>query len=168
MLGCGVSLVASGRFTLRLIIDGTISYAFVPASELLAFTIVYSLARRSGSVAADVDRYFASDTAWLWWMVGVMLAATIVPGHRIGFLDAPFLVTMPIPFVLAAVRDYRLFRREWRTSASRAALYLILSRAVGWTAATLYFLGLAITRRDFLYLFVEIGEAISAWAGRFL
>jgi hypothetical protein len=32
LLGCSVSMLASGRFTLRLIVDGTLSFAFVPLS----------------------------------------------------------------------------------------------------------------------------------------
>jgi hypothetical protein len=163
MLGCGVSMIASGRFTLRLVVDGTISFAFVPACELLAFAIVYAVARRAGSFAADADRFFASDVAWLWWMLLLMVAAAIIPAHRSGVMDGPFLVTLPIPFVITAVKDYRLFHREWQASSAAAVSYVTLSRVVGWTAGTLYFLGIASTRRDFFYLFVEIGEAITTW-----
>jgi hypothetical protein len=35
VLGCGVSAVASGRFSV-LIVDGAVSFAFLPAIELLA------------------------------------------------------------------------------------------------------------------------------------
>ena len=50
-LGCGVSIVASGRFTLRLIVDGTVSFAFVPLCELIAFVIVHRLPRGTRSAA---------------------------------------------------------------------------------------------------------------------
>ena len=40
---------------------------------------------------------------------------------------------------------------------------ILLQRAIGWSLATAYFLGLAITSRDFFYLFVEAGQAISTW-----
>ena len=47
MLGFGVSLHASGRFTLRLIVDGTLSFAFVPLSQLIAFAVVHRIQRSS-------------------------------------------------------------------------------------------------------------------------
>ena len=59
VLGCGVSLLASGRFTLRLVVDGTLSFAFVPLCELVAFAIVYRLQRgtRHVSGAAEAGHY---------------------------------------------------------------------------------------------------------------
>jgi hypothetical protein len=40
---------------------------------------------------------------------------------------------------------------------------IVLQRAIAWSLATAYFLGVAITRRDFFYLFVEAGDEISNW-----
>ena len=101
VLGCGVSILASGRFTLRLIVDGTLSFAFVPLCELIAYAIVYRLQRgtrqasgpasasakatadkEAGHYARAVDRYFAGNTPWLWWMVALMAAAVVQPRCR--------------------------------------------------------------------------------------
>ena len=46
VLGCGVSAMASGRFSMRLIVDGAVSFAFLPALELLALAIVNATGRR--------------------------------------------------------------------------------------------------------------------------
>ena len=43
-----------------------------------------------------------------------------------------------------------------------------MQRAVAWSAATAYFFGVALTTRDFLYTFVEMGQEISNWVGTML
>ena len=56
VLGCGVSMLGSGRLTLRLIADGALSFAFVPLAELLGFVIAYSKSRPATSAKATVAR----------------------------------------------------------------------------------------------------------------
>ena len=172
VLGCGVSLLASGRLTLRLVVDGTLSFAFVPLCELIAYAIVYRLQlgtrqivgpARAGHYAEAVDRYFAGNTPWLWWMLALMTATAILPARRLGSVLAPILFTAPIPIALSVRFDWRLFRHDGRSSG-QAVFDIILQRAIAWSLATAYFLGVALTARDFLYTFVEAGQEISAWA----
>src|SRR5262249_60631416 len=40
-IGSGVSLMSSGRLTPRLVVDGAVSFAFVPVFELAAFALVH-------------------------------------------------------------------------------------------------------------------------------
>ena len=156
VLGCGVSLLASGRFTLRLVVDGTLSFAFVPLCELVAFAIVYRLQRGTRPFAQAVDRYFAGNTPWLWWLVASMAAARCCPLVELGSLLAPLLFTSPIPIALSVRFDWRLFReRRAHTTAGDGGRRP--AARVAWSLATAYFLGVAITRRDFFYLFVECG-----------
>ncbi|MGH9237422.1 MAG: hypothetical protein ACRD3G_05230 [Vicinamibacterales bacterium] len=162
MLGCGVSLLGSGRFTLRLIVDGTLSFAFVPLCQLAAFAVVHRLQRSRRRFREAVDRYFAGNTPWLWWMVALMIAAALLPAVQVGSVLPMMLLTVPIPIALSVRFDWRLFRGDGRTRA-QAATDIVLQRAIAWTLATAYFLGLAITSRDFFYLFVEAGQAISTW-----
>ena len=162
MLGCGVSLLASERFTLRLIADGTLSYAFVPLSQLAAFAVVHRLQRSQLPFRQAVDRYFAGNTPWLWWMLALLIVAAILPAVRIGTVLPMILITIPIPIVLSVRFDWRLFRGNGRTRA-QAAMDIVVQRAIAWSLATAYFFGLAITSRDFFYLFVEMGQAISTW-----
>ena len=72
------------------------------------------------------------------------------------------LITAPIPIALSVRADWRLFRADGRTRG-QAAMDVALERTIAWTLATAYFLGLAVTSRDFFYLFVEAGEAISVF-----
>jgi hypothetical protein len=161
VLGSGVSMLASGRFTLRLVVDGTLSFAFVPLCELLAYAIVYRLQRGSGPFAEAVDRYFAGNTPWLWWLIALMAAAVIQPVRSTDLLPV-LLLTSVIPIALSVRSDWRFFRRGGRTRAGAAA-DVVLQRAIAWTLATAYFFGIASSSRDFFYLFVEAKDAIDTW-----
>ena len=163
VLGCGVSLLASGRFTLRLVVDGTLSFAFVPLCELVAYAVVYRLQRGARPFAVAADRYFAGNAPWLWWLLALIVATALMPARRLGSILAPILFTAPIPIALSVRFDWRFFRGDGR-SAPQAVLDIILQRGIAWALATAYFFGVAITRRDFFYLFVEMGQEISAWA----
>ena len=162
MLGCAVSLLASGRLTLRLVIDGTLSFAFVPACELIAFALVHRLQRGAHPFGQAADRYLAGNVPWLWWLLAMMTAAAVVPAHRLGSLLAPILFTSPIPIALSVRFDWRLFRGDG-LSKRQALIGILLQRVIAWPLATAYFLGLASSSRDFFYLFVEMGQEISAW-----
>ena len=163
ILGCGVSLLASGRFTLRLIADGILSFAFVPLCDLAAYAIVYRIQRGRRPFAEAADRYFAGNAPWLWWVLALTVATALMPARRLGSILAPILFTSPIPIVLSVRFDWRFFRGDGR-SPRQAVVDIILQRAIGWSLATAYFLGIAITRRDFFHLFVEMGDEISVWA----
>lgn len=162
VLGCGVSLLASGRFTARLIVDGALSFAFVPLCQLAAFAVVHRLQRSQRPFSQAADRYFAGNTPWLWWMVGLLVVSAMLPAVRAGSVLALMLITAPIPVALSVRADWRLFRADGRTRG-QAAMDIALERTIAWTLATAYFLGLAITSRDFFYLFVEAGQAITAF-----
>mgnify|MGYP003399930456 CR=1 FL=1 len=63
VLGFGISLIVSGRFTVRLIADGALSFAFVPLAELAGFALVYRFGHRTLSFAEAVDGFFAGRSA---------------------------------------------------------------------------------------------------------
>jgi hypothetical protein len=160
LLGYGVSLIASGRFTLRLVVDGALSFAFVPLCEFAGLAVVYRLRRPTLSFAEAVDRFFAGNTPWLWWFLGVLIAAAVLPVRQHGHLLPALLVAAVLPIVLSVFIDVRFFRDVMGSTRGQARLDVTLQRVISWSAATAYFLGLAITSRDFLYLFVEMWEQI--------
>jgi hypothetical protein len=92
-----------------------------------------------------------------------MAATALLPARRLGSILAPILFTAPIPIVLSVHFDWRLFRGDGRTRR-QATVDILLQRATAWSLATAYFLGVALTTRDFFYTFVEMGQEISAWA----
>ena len=91
-----------------------------------------------------------------------MAVIALLPARRLGSILAPLLFTSPLPIALSVRFDWRLFRGDGRTQR-QAAVDIVLQRAIAWSLATAYFLGVAITRRDFFYLFVEAGDEISNW-----
>jgi hypothetical protein len=165
VLGCAVSVLASGRFTLRLIVDGTLSMAFVPACQVLGLAAVYPLRGRTVPFAEAVDRFFAGNTIWLAWMFVFMVLGAAVPVTAQANLDGPFLKSSVVPILWSIAVDRAFFadvmgRRGWS-----AALAITIERLVAWLAAMLCFFGVAVDGRfgEMFYLFVEIGDAIVAW-----
>src|SRR2546426_10870999 len=92
VLGCTVSIVASGRLSLRLIADGAVSFAFVPLVEMGALAAVYRAGRRPISFARAVDLFFAGNAPWLLWLVrGAPPACLSPPKH-----GAPLLLSVTL------------------------------------------------------------------------
>ena len=164
VLGFGISLIVTGRFTVRLIADGALSFAFVPLAELAGFALVYRFGHRTLSFAEAVDGFFAGNTPWLWWLLGIMTATVVLPVLQHGGLLAPLLLASPIPIVLSVRHDLRFFRDALGATRGRARIDVSLQRIVSWSAATAYFFAVAITSRDFFYLFVEMWDLIVGWA----
>src|SRR5580765_4192318 len=65
VFGCVVSLQASNRLSVRLILDGIISFAFVPVFEMLSLAIVYRRAPRRVPFAQAMDAFFVANAPWL-------------------------------------------------------------------------------------------------------
>jgi len=134
-------VLASGRFTLRLIADGALSFAFVPLCELAAFAVVYRLQRGTKQAMGP-----ASTSA-------LRATADTEAGH---FGQA---VTWVIPIALSVWLDWQFFRRAGRTRAHTVA-DIVLQRAIAWTLASACFFGIASSSRDFFYLFVEMKDMV--------
>src|SRR5262245_18684291 len=96
-LGCAVSVLASGQVTLRLIVDGALSMAFVPACQMLGLAVVYPFRRTQVSFAAAVDRFFAGNTIWLAWIFVFMVSTAALPVTVQTHLAGPFLSLLNVP-----------------------------------------------------------------------
>jgi hypothetical protein len=141
--GCFVSIEASGRFSVRLIVDGAVSFAFLPLFEIASLAVVVRDRRVSFSEA--VDRFFGSDTAWLMWAVAMMAIRSV---------ESPQLATAPprllfwtkvasmLPVALWTARlDLQLFQST--VAPARPLRALVVQRLVAWTGALTYFFGIA-------------------------
>src|SRR5215471_10121879 len=110
-LGCFVSLMASGRITVRLIVDGAISFAFVPAFCLAGLAVVWRLGPRTAlSFASVADAFFAGFTPWLLWLIVVSGVLAFVPPRAFGSWFFPVLITGALPLVWSLRIDWRFFR----------------------------------------------------------
>lgn len=144
-LGGVVSLGASGRFTLRLIVDGAISFAFVPAFCLAGLAVVCRLGPRTGLPFASVaDAFFAGFTPWLAWLIVAGGVFAVVPPRAFGPWFFPVLIAGALPLIWSLRIDWRFFQDRLGRSPRHALRDLAVHRAVEWIGIVAYFLGIAL------------------------
>jgi hypothetical protein len=145
--GCTVSLQTSGRFGVRLIADGMVSFAFVPLVQVAALAIAAGRRPKSLPFAALVDIFFAGNGPWLLWFmaVGVLrsietpVAAASRPASILFAIDG----TAMLAWIWSAYVDWCFFRDVLARPSRRAFQALVVQRAIGWTVGFVYFFGIA-------------------------
>jgi len=158
VFGCAVSALASGRFSARLIADGAVSFAFVPAIELVAFALVYGTGTRQRlPFARVVDLFFTGNTPWLLWLAGLATVGCLVSPRHIGSWILPIGLSMLVPIAWSASIDFHFFREVTNRPAREAIRDLVLHRTLAWTSGAAYFFGIVI--------WSETLPAIVRWAG---
>ena len=163
-LGCGVSALVSGRFSVRLILDGAISFAFVPAIEMATFAAVLWIggrrtqAARRMPLARAVDLFFSGNTPWLLWIAVLAALGGVVPPTQVGPWIFSALLAAIVPIAWSAYLDFHFFRDVMSRPSGGAAWDLVLFRAIAWSGATAYFFGIAI--------WAEIVPRVFPWMGR--
>ena len=145
VLGCFISIQASGRFSIRLIVDGAASFAFLPVFEIVSLALVAGARERRVSFSEAVDLFFASDSAWLMWAVAMMAIRAVAPPQ---LATAPprllfwTMVASMLPVAIWTLRlDLQLFQST--VAPARPLRALALQRLVAWTGALTYFFGIA-------------------------
>src|SRR5262245_34805955 len=76
VLGCVVSLIATGSLTLRLAAPAVIYWAYVPATEVLALVAVLGRRRDRQPLGRLIDTFFAGHGAWTLFLIliaGILL-----------------------------------------------------------------------------------------------
>jgi hypothetical protein len=142
VIACTVSLVASGRLSLRLISDGAISFAFIPAFEIAALALVVRMSSaRRVALPEAVDLFFVGNGPWLLWLVVLAGTASIIPPTAIGGWSRPVILAMSIPLGWSAYIDWHFFREVMGRSRRAALGDLVLQRALGWGGTIVYFVG---------------------------
>ncbi len=145
VVGCTVSLGASGRLTLRLITDGAVSFAFLPFFVVAGFAVVYfSRADRPLRFAGALDLFLTGLLPWLLWLLVLGVICSIVPPRRLGPWIQPLEISLILPAVWSTVLDFHFFREVMGRSTGAATRDVVLYRLIGWGGATTYFLGIAI------------------------
>jgi hypothetical protein len=138
MLGCAMSLMTSGRLTLRLAVPAAIYWSFVPLLEIAGLAVVCG---RQLS-ARLIDRFFQDQWPWLLWVtLFAALWGLVPPGIVIGR------TLYPLPwygFALAAAAwsaklDYVFSMRVLGRTRSRAMRDVAVQRIVAWPAAVAIF-----------------------------
>lgn len=147
VFACLVSLQASGRLSVRLIVDGAVSFAFVPLFELFSLAIVYRRGPRQVPFARAVDLFFASNSPWLFWIVAFSTLRCLQTPRQ---ATAPALwLVWTLELSLLAVAawsariDLHFFRHVLPRTEASPMRDLLLQRAIGWTCTLSYFFGIA-------------------------
>ena len=144
-LGCAVSALASGRFSLRLVVDGAVSFAFVPFIVLMAFAIAYYRGgERPLPFAQAADRFFAFNTPWLVWLLVAAAVGCLVPPDQSPAWFMPLAILGVIAAVMMIYMDIRFFREVLQRTPRDAVRDAAVQGAVRWIALGTYFFGLAI------------------------
>lgn len=145
VFGCLVSATASGRFSVRLIVDGAVSFAFVPVFEVVALAIVCRANVRARlPFGQTVDLFFDGNTPWLVWMTVTAAAFAVVPPRNSGLVLKAAMFGSVLPLVWSGVADYSFFRKVMQRDPAGARRDVALHRLIGWSAILTYFFGIAV------------------------
>lgn len=148
MFGCTLSIQTSGKLTARLIVDGAVSFAFVPLFEIASLAVAYGRRRCAVSFGRAVDLFFAANAPWLVWMLAFSTLRLVLTPIRASAPPVWLLWTVELSLVpiaaWSAYIDLQFFRVVLQRTEGDARRGLILQRAIGWTCSMAYFLGVAI------------------------
>jgi hypothetical protein len=158
VLGCTVSLLASGRLSLRLILDGVLSFAFLPATTVAGLAVVYYGHRdRALPFYRALDLFLAGLIPWFLWLLVLGTVCSFVPPRHLEPWFSPIEFSLLVPVVWSTVLDFHFFREAMGRSARAAIGDLLSYRLVAWGGATAYFFGIAI--------WYEIVPIVFGWLG---
>jgi hypothetical protein len=152
-----VSLWASGRLTTRLIIDGMVSFAFVPVFEILSLAVVYRRGPRRVPFARAVDGFSIANAPWLLWLLAFSVLRCLQTPRQATTLSPSLMLTLLLSLIPAAAAsafiDLRFFRDVLSRPPRSALGDLVVQRLVSWTCILGYYVG------------HELWELVAAWIG---
>lgn len=142
VLGCAMSLMTSGRVTLRLAVPATIYWSFVPLFEIAALAAVGTIKR--GGFSRTVDLFFMSHAPWSLGLVGYAAMWAFVPAVHI-FTWTTSVWYLPGLAVAAwsGYIDFCFYRSVIGSSLFQAIRGLLLQRLICWTGVAAVFLASA-------------------------
>jgi hypothetical protein len=125
-------------------LDGAISFAFVPLIEWFALRVAVGRRVPHGlSAAAVTDTFFMGNAPWLMWMVAMASIFGAIPPRALSPWFIPLLATFVLPFAWSLWIDYNFLRVVVLRPRVKAIQDLLLLRAIGWTIGGTYFFGIA-------------------------
>jgi hypothetical protein len=133
VLGCAVSLMTSGRLTLRLALPATLYWTFVPVCQMVSLAVVAR--RRKMPFAQLIDSYFQSHTAWLLWVMAFAAMWAFVPAPTVFSWMFPrtlWFASAGLVLAWSAYVDFGFFRRVLGRPPGRAARDLAIQRLLCW------------------------------------
>ena len=132
LLGCVVSLLASGSLTLARVVPASVTWSWVPLFEILSLAAVWRIGPRPIPFTRAVDRFCAGNAPWWLWLIVFASCWSLLPA-RIWVASAAAVA------VWSGRADYRFFRFTMKSASP--ARDLLAERAVAWTSGVLLFGG---------------------------
>jgi len=147
LLGCAVSLIVSGRLTVRLILGGAAAWVIIPPLEVAAFAIVRRRGRRRGSFARDLDRFAAGDWPWAVWLIAVSGVTSFLTPMQANAWFSTWTVWIAIDVTASAAAlctasiDVGFFQDVFARTRADAIRDVLVQRAISWSALAVYVAG---------------------------
>jgi hypothetical protein len=132
LLGCVVSLLASGSLTLARVVPASVTWSWVPLFEILSLAAVWRIGPRPIPFTRAVDLFCAGNAPWWLWLIAFAAFWSLLPA-RIWLASAAAVA------VWSGRTDYRFFRFTLKSASP--ARDLLAGRVVAWTPGILLFGG---------------------------
>src|ERR1035438_2111170 len=113
VFGCAVSLMTSGRLSLRLAAPATLYWSFVLLLEIAGLAAVWPWKRSPLSFARAIDLFFVSNTPWSLWFTAFAAAWGFFPPARVFAWTGnpwPWYASALAVGLWSACLDFRFFR----------------------------------------------------------
>jgi hypothetical protein len=132
VLGCGMSVLASGVLTLRLAVTSLLFWSYVPCAQVIGLALATRGRRRIG-FSQMVDAFFVGNgtaTLFLLTLVGVL---SLLPSDRWwDALTGPFAAAWLASLLWSVRVDASFFRSVLKMTRGETLRALLLQRAVAW------------------------------------
>jgi hypothetical protein len=138
VLGCSVSLMTSGRVTLRLAGPATVYWSFVPLAGIAGLAVVSG--RRLH--AETIDEFFRGYLPWMLLIVAFAALWAFIPAPvAFARTDDPLVWEglAVVPLVWSSRTDLHFFERMFGCNRREAVRYLLVHRLVSWPIALAIF-----------------------------
>ena len=146
-MGMTLSLHSGGRLSVRVVVDGMVSFAFLPVFEVIAVGIVYLRGDRRLPFARVADAFFVSNAPWFLWLLGLCVwRFTQTPLEASGWSPTTYAIvrgSLCVPILWSAYLDLQFFRSVLPRSSGGPTADLVVARGVAWAGGLGYFFGIA-------------------------
>ena len=143
VLGCAVSLMTSGRLSLRLAAPATIYWSFIPVLQISGLAAVWPWKRPRISFSHAIHRFFRSHTPWSLWLCAFAAVWAFFPPARVFAWTEnkwPWYGSALAVALWSARLDYRFFRRVSGRKPAGAFRDLAVQRGIAWIGGAVWFM----------------------------
>jgi hypothetical protein len=136
VIGASLTVSATERVTVSLVVADSVAWSFVPALQLLTGLFLIRGIRTSSRLDL-LDRYFATGWAWSIWILGVHASLLMLPAtRRFGVLAIAAAAAIPILWTMRLLLNY--CRHDLGLDSHRARIRVGQHQVVTYTLFLTY------------------------------